>query len=144
VLTFRAAPPPLPEALAGRPGVLSEQTAAGTLALQRPIRGLDGTEQWLDSAYGTGWRLLCFTVDGRAPSFAADSARAFLEGDLGGRIVTLRLDDDVTGDYARWLTDELDDAEVVLVRPDFIVWGYGALADAGGLVDGLRGQLCGK
>jgi hypothetical protein len=69
--------------------------------------------------------------------------RTFFETRLGGKVVPLRVEDDVTGDYAKWMTDELDGARVVVWRPDNMVFGAAKELDgAEGLLTELRALLC--
>jgi hypothetical protein len=46
---------------------------------------------------------------------------------------------DIDGDYTRWFR-ELS-ADVVVIRPDFYVFGAGAATDLPGLVDALARQF---
>jgi 2-polyprenyl-6-methoxyphenol hydroxylase-like FAD-dependent oxidoreductase len=99
-----------------------DDPAAGTLSLQ-PI-GLGGRR--LDDVIGAGWRLL-----GVSASDLPAELAVWWES-IGGRNVKV---DDTR--FSEWLAGM--DATVVLVRPDFYVWGAGR--DPVGLVTELRNSL---
>ena len=122
------APPPLPPL---GPGILlTGDPAAGQLAVQGEVTygGLRGR---LDEVVGRGWLLYGLHDDPRrhlSPSTLRWWSR------LGG----LGFDcSDASPLYSEWLSQT--DAEVVLVRPDFAVFGSAAVASgADGLVRALR------
>ena len=76
----------------------------------------------------------------------SDGQREFL-GRIGARILhvtraRMEMADsvvDIDGDYARWFRELA--ADVVVIRPDFYVFGAGAATGLPGLVDALAGQF---
>lgn len=111
---------------------------AGCLAVQGRVRR-DGREGLLDDIAGAGWQLLLRDAEGESAldGGARETARRLgvvvadfgAQGDL----------EDVDGSYAVWF-DRLG-AEVVLVRPDFHIFGTGAWADAGALLVSAQALL---
>jgi len=120
-------------------GALSDTAAAGELGPQAPVRQ-DDREDLLESLFpGPSFWLLSIGSD--PIHDLPDAARALLDR-IGTRAVHLHPADssespvDLTGAYTRWLQDR--DATVVLVRPDFAV--FGTASTAAGVAD-LVAQL---
>jgi 2-polyprenyl-6-methoxyphenol hydroxylase-like FAD-dependent oxidoreductase len=110
-----------------RTGTIRDDTGAGSLALQARV-GVDGVVDMLDDVSGPG-RFMLIGADGD-PVDGLDAALAAGWHSLGGVGVNFGTNGwvDVDGEYSRWF-DTLD-ARVVLVRPDFHVFGT-ATADTG-------------
>ena len=129
----RAIKPP-PEPRLGPGGAYREDDPnAGYLSLQGRVKrgarlGL------LDDIVGTGWQLLLFSAGGveAAEAKAAAARLDVLVVDFGPSGDTV----DVDGSYARWF-GELD-AEALLVRPDFYVFGTAPLAGVADLLEAAR------
>lgn len=115
--------------------------AAGKLSVQPRVhyRGRTGL---FDDLIGSGWVLMT-----RVPLAKLALTDAHVAGFevLGGRIVHVTRASvpgaviDMDAQATRWF-DELG-ADVVLVRPDFYVFGAAGLADAGDLIDSLLRQV---
>ncbi len=86
--------------------------------------------------HGYGWFLLS---PSRTPVLSAEST-AFFVDTLGGKIVSVSLEEDVEGGYAAWF-DGLGSDQVVLVRPDFYVFGHAAMPEVDALVGELQAKL---
>jgi hypothetical protein len=114
----------------GRPGTLTAQPEAGKLSLHRRL-ATGGPKPWFDAVHGYGWMLV--TME-KTPDLTGDAAAFFKT--LGGKGVSISADED-DGEYAEWFASIGND--VVLVRPDFYVFGHGP--DANKLVDELRGMM---
>lgn len=137
-------PPPFPWLINGllhRGPDGTPTAAAGRLALQPRVHH-DGRTGLLDDVVGGGWLLLS-----RRPVAELglrDDQLAVLNA-LGGRSVHITRARapgavvDMDADATRWL-DELD-ADVVLVRPDFYVYGAARADGADALLRSLRDQL---
>ncbi|MCU4183193.1 bifunctional 3-(3-hydroxy-phenyl)propionate/3-hydroxycinnamic acid hydroxylase [Acidiferrimicrobium sp. IK] len=125
------APPPLP---ALGPGLLrAGDPAAGTLSVQGQITA-GGRHGHLDAVIGRGWVL--YGRDGDPGRLLGADAAAWF-ADLGGRSLDCS---DAPAPYPEWFR-ELG-AAVILVRPDFAVYGAARhTMGAGDLVTGLRRQL---
>lgn len=115
--------------------------AAGTLSVQ-PRVCYQGRTALLDDIIGSGWTLMS-----RVPIHRLElspSHSSFLSA-LGVRTLHITQAEvaeaviDIDADVTRWL-DGLD-SDVVLVRPDFYVYGIAWRSDAGALVESLRQQL---
>lgn len=111
--------------------------AARQLAVQARVT-LDGKTGLLDDILGSS-RFTILSRGGDPLSTMSDDALAAWQS-LGGLVV--RLGDelsDTDGAYTRWF-DELG-ADLVLVRPDFYVFGAGAMDEAGAMVSELAEQI---
>lgn len=124
-------PPPAPR-LGGAGDGLHEGEHGGTLSRQGRIRGEDGEPRRFDDVFGPAALIL---RDARLADGLDDAIRAL---DTAG-VVTVAFGadapgivpfDDVDGSYRYWF-DEWD-ADAVLVRPDFYVYGVVAAGDGGG------------
>jgi 3-(3-hydroxy-phenyl)propionate hydroxylase len=145
--TFRSGsippPPPFPVITAGVVRTGDDGTPAmpaGTLAPQGVVSAPDGRTGRFDDVFGTG-----FTVVTRTPTrqLLDGDQEAFLDA-IGATVHTLaegepRSFADDAGTYARYL-DEVG-ADVVVTRPDFVVFGACAAADVGALLAQLRAKL---
>lgn len=123
----------------GRPGLLTEQPEAGKLSLQRPLK--HGERLMLfDQVHGCGWRLLSLGHTSVEAGLSADS-RSFFTGVLGGRCISVSPEEDVCGEYTRWFADDMGADHVVLIRPDFYVFGHAPVAGVNGLVQLLKAKV---
>jgi 2-polyprenyl-6-methoxyphenol hydroxylase-like FAD-dependent oxidoreductase len=112
------APPPPPSPRLGAPGIFRhEDPAAGSLFIQGRIEH-DRRIGLFDDVVGRGWLLLANEAD--IAGALGDEARALL-GTLGGHVVSVTADADVDGTYRDWFAEH--GVRVVLVRPDFYVYG---------------------
>lgn len=119
------APAPAPPPRLGAPGTFrDEDPAGGSLFIQARVEH-DGQAGLFDDVVGRGFLLLASGGDVGAE--LSDESRGLLES-LGGRIVTIAADGgtpgavvDLDGAYADWFAEY--GAAVVLVRPDFYVYG---------------------
>ncbi|MBY4108213.1 bifunctional 3-(3-hydroxy-phenyl)propionate/3-hydroxycinnamic acid hydroxylase [Rhodococcus fascians] len=128
-----APPPPAMPAL--RDGALSDSDGRGSLSPQGVIRRDDRTTR-ADDVLGTGFHLILTAAGGAA---LLPQQWAVLES-LDATVVQLdRPDDDVDGTYQAFLTAL--DADVVVVRPDRIVFGTANLSSIGLLIDELAARL---
>jgi len=116
------APPPPPPARLGTGVFRQEDPLGGHLFVQGLVES-DGVTGLFDDVVGRGFVLLARGGDVEL----TDPARDFLAS-IGGRIVTIAQDGtppgaviDVDGAYRDWFAEH--DATVVLVRPDFYVFG---------------------
>ena len=143
--------PPLPDFPRLTSGLLYQagdgmpDPSAGTLGVQGRVV-CQGRTGRFDDLVGGGWAVLCRKHESAA--LLSDGQREFL-GRIGARILhvtrarTEAADSvvDIDGDYTRWFR-ELS-ADVVVIRPDFYVFGAGAATDLPGLVDALAGHFPG-
>ncbi len=134
------APPPPPEPRLGVGGVFRhEDPAAGLLFIQGRVEH-DGRIGLFDDVVGSGgFVLLAHAVD--VADEISDGSRALLAS-VGGRVVTIGAGGvtDLDGTYASWFAEKA--ASVVLVRPDFYVYGTESEpAGAECLLADLREQL---
>ncbi len=134
-LRAAAAPPPIaPPGLSA--GLVSGGELAGVLGVQGQV-AYEGREGLLDDVVGRGFMVLSSAGDPRA--VLDDEHVALLEG-LDARCVSLDQVRDVDGRLTAWFTD--NDVEVVVVRPDFYVFGAGrSLGDLPALCDDLRVRI---
>ncbi|BEI84608.1 hypothetical protein CcaverHIS002_0500090 [Cutaneotrichosporon cavernicola] len=133
---LRAAPPPPQfDPPLGRPGILTAQDQAGHLSLQRNL-ATAACEALFHDVHGHGWFLLSF---GSQVEISEASSEFFVDV-LGGKCVTVSPQEDVKGEYAAWF-DRLGKDQVVLIRPDFYVFGHTALVDVDTLVGELRTKM---
>jgi 2-polyprenyl-6-methoxyphenol hydroxylase-like FAD-dependent oxidoreductase len=137
-------PPPFPWLTDGvlHRGVDGQPTtAAGRLAVQPRVHH-DGRTGLFDDIVGTGWTLISRLAVARLG--IDDDKLAFLQS-LGGQVVHVTRAKapgavvDMDAEATRWL-DQLD-ADVVLVRPDFYVYGAARADGAAALLDSLRRQM---
>ncbi len=142
MLTIRfAAPgagydPPL-----GQPGILTSQPEAGHLSFQRRLRVRDQTEQPLfDDVHGYGWFLLAYGNKSVESQLLDEDREFFLDG-LKGQCVNISAEEDVSGEYRDWFADHMELDSVVLIRPDFYIFGHAPSAEVNGLVQDLRKKL---
>lgn len=120
----------------GRPGTLTAQDEAGRLGLHRRL----GPEQhFFDKVHGYGWVLLTFGDTSCDASLSGRSRDWFLDT-LGGKCVSVSASEDTGGEYADWFAGSLGNG-VVLVRPDFYVFGHRPVESVNGLVDELRSKM---
>ncbi|MDM0032406.1 bifunctional 3-(3-hydroxy-phenyl)propionate/3-hydroxycinnamic acid hydroxylase [Variovorax sp. J22P271] len=141
--------PPMPEFPYLKQGVLDLQSAdrapalIGRLALNAKVA--KGSEGALleDLFYQDGWMVV--SVSGRPEKYLSQEQTARLEV-LGTRFVHLGEKDgsgvdavDIDGKYRAFF--ELHQCEVMVVRPDFYVFGAGRVADLPRIVDQLFAQL---
>lgn len=138
MLTSAPAPsfdPPL-----GRPGTLTDQNEAGHLSLQRRVKAHGGRIDLFDKVHGYGWRLVNFG-DSSVGDTLSEESKSFFVDRLGGQCVSVSADEDVSGEYRDWFADDLGADNVVLVRPDFYVFGHAPSSEVDSLVDQLREMM---
>ena len=140
----QAAPPPPPELAPLNAGVLHApggDPLAGSLSVQGVV-ARDGREGRFDDVVGRGFQLI--VAGGDPLELLSDEQRELVDA---LDVAVASLDPaappavrDVDGRLTAWLSDHL--AEVVLVRPDFYVFGSAAsAADLPAMLDDLRSQL---
>ncbi|MBT2268227.1 bifunctional 3-(3-hydroxy-phenyl)propionate/3-hydroxycinnamic acid hydroxylase MhpA [Rhodococcus erythropolis] len=130
-----------------RPGLgpgIHVGTAGGSLALQGQIRIGDGAVTMFDDAFdGPGALISRTSAALRNVPETMRTALAELGIDLvalvGDESPGVTLVDDVDLTYTRWLDDQ--DADVVLVRPDFHVYGVAGMHHATELAAGFLRRL---
>lgn len=137
-------PPPFPSVTAGVIATGPESApapVAGTLAPQGIVTAPNGRSGRFDDLFGAG-----FTAVTRTPTarLLDGDQEAFLS-EIGATVHTLapgepRSFADDAGTYAGYLDDV--GADVVVTRPDFVVFGVCAAADLGVLLGQLRAKLC--
>jgi 2-polyprenyl-6-methoxyphenol hydroxylase-like FAD-dependent oxidoreductase len=141
--------PPLPAfpSLTGglllRGGDGTPAPSAGQLGVQGRVVYQEQTGRF-DDLIGGGWMVLSRKPD--VTTLLSAEQRRFLDR-IGARVIhvsraRMRTPDsviDLDGDYLQWF-NELS-AQVVLVRPDFYVFGAGAASDLPDLVDTLADQM---
>ncbi|BEJ16608.1 hypothetical protein CspHIS471_0600090 [Cutaneotrichosporon sp. HIS471] len=133
---LRAAPqPPQFDPPLGRPGILTAQDEAGHLSLQRHLNTAT-REALFHDVHGHGWFLLSFGSQVEI----SEASRGFFVDVLGGKCVTVSPHEDAKGEYAAWF-ERLGKDQVVLIRPDFYVFGHAALVDVDTLVGELRTKM---
>jgi hypothetical protein len=113
--------------------VRTDDPQAGALFVQGRVAD-GGVPRLLDDVVGAGWRLVAVDPD-VAATLPADALAWFTE--IGGRVVTVDVSDDVDGTYRSWFAEH--GVVAVLQRPDFHVFGSAAEpGGAGALVDDLQ------
>lgn len=119
--SIRANPPPDGfDPPLGRPGVFTDQDSAAKLSLHRRLKTTSGGVEWADKLLG-GLRWTLLTNDAALRHrLSSETAKRF-EHALNGALVVVAPEQDISGEYGAWLR-ELD-ADAVLVRPDFYVYG---------------------
>ena len=119
---------------------MTDQKASGHLSLQRRLRiDRSSEDRWFDDVYGYGWRLVSFGTDIEA-SLSSASKTFFLQN-LGGICVNVTQQADSSGEYRKWFECDLGVDHVVLVRPDFYVFGHVHRSQVDCLVDELRSKM---
>lgn len=93
-----------------------------------------------DGVHGYGWRLVSFGPDSVGFKLSSASAEQFL-GTLGGKCVHIMPGQDQDGEYMGWFGNQLGADHVVLIRPDFYVFGHASAQELDGLVENLRDKL---
>ena len=93
-----------------------------------------------DAVHGYGWRLVSFGPDSVGLKLSSASAELFL-GILGGKCVHITPEQDQDGQYMGWFENQLGADHVVLIRPDFYVFGHAPSQEIDGLVEDLRDKL---
>ncbi|MGD9622687.1 MAG: bifunctional 3-(3-hydroxy-phenyl)propionate/3-hydroxycinnamic acid hydroxylase [Mycolicibacterium sp.] len=137
---MRATTPPRPGL---GPGVHAG-SYGGHLARQGRVRVPDGSLRWFDDAFGGPGALIARSA---ASLIGLDkqirSSLAALDIDLvalsGSATANVTVVEDADGTYGAWL-DELH-ADLVLVRPDFHLYGSGSHDDAAKLATGFLGHF---
>jgi 2-polyprenyl-6-methoxyphenol hydroxylase-like FAD-dependent oxidoreductase len=122
------------------PGVHRDgDPVAGALAIHARVRH-DGTVARLDDLLGSPRFTLLSAHGDPSEQLGVAAAAAWQRLDGVCAHVGPGADyEDLDGDYAAWFADQ--GVELVLVRPDFYVFGGGALTDADELVRELSGRL---
>jgi hypothetical protein len=121
-------------------GVVRDQPGAGELGLQARVRRGD-REGLFDDVVGTGFTAVSTVAQ---PASVLDAEHRELSERLGVRMVHVGTDEsadvvDADGQYAAQLRER--GWEVVLTRPDFYVFGGGALVDLPAMISELAGRL---
>lgn len=137
--TLTSAPPNVHEPCLGRPGIMTAQPEAGKLSLQRPLR-CDDSWALFDEVHGCGWQLLNLGPVSTEHLLSGE-ARAFFCGDLGGQCISVTSEEDVSGEYSQWFADSMGLDQVVLIRPDFYVFGHASASDVNALVQQLKTKM---
>ncbi|KAM0791526.1 hypothetical protein ACM66B_005976 [Microbotryomycetes sp. NB124-2] len=122
------------------PGILTEQKHAGQLSLQRMVKVDDSAPVLFDQAYGSGWVLLNLG-DKSVEADLAPAQRAFFVENLGGKCIALSKAADYAGEYQRWFEESMTADSVVLVRPDFYVFGSTPVEKVSELVSRLQEMM---
>lgn len=95
----------------------------------------------LDEIYGSCWKLL--SLAGTSPPIA-DQLQPIMKdffNNLDGKIIEITEAQDVTGGYQTWFTEHIGVGHVVVVRPDFYVFGHAHVREVNTLLDSLRAAL---
>lgn len=114
------------------------------MSLQRPLSIGDGSEVALfDDIYGYGWRMIALddVVRGTVSEHMSEKDLTFFFERLRGQCVSISSKRDVTREYRSWFTDCMSPDHVVIVRPDFYVFGHAAVEDLHELIDELREKI---
>ncbi|KAK4047063.1 hypothetical protein OIV83_005626 [Microbotryomycetes sp. JL201] len=139
--SLRASPPPDGIDPPLGPGILTKQPLAGQLSLQRRVVVDRGRPPVLfDEAFGYGWMLLSLgrqTVEAQL----AQPQHEFFVGRLGGKFIALDQGMDIDGEYHRWFETSMTADSVVLIRPDFYVFGSERAGAANELVCQLQEMM---
>ena len=93
-----------------------------------------------DSVHGYGWRLISYGPDSVEARLSQNSTELFMRT-LGGRCVHITPEQDEEGEYRDWFENQLGSDHVVLVRPDFYIFGHAPAGEVDGLVNELRVKL---
>jgi len=125
----------------GQPGTLTSQTEAGHLSLQRRLTICGQAYKPLfDEVHGYGWRLLTLDDSTIEESISPDSRDFFFRA-LGGKCISIMDEQDSEGEYREWFKGHMGLDHVILIRPDFYVFGHAPKGDVEGLVRELRTKL---
>lgn len=145
---------------------MTDQEESGRLSLQRPLRfAMQGggmcdrlersssTAQsecrvcentvalpLFDEVFGYGWKVISMTCS-EPLAAARPDLRSFFKS-LGGKEAYIPPESDITGDYRDWFTTCLSPDAVVVVRPDFYVYGHAPIQAIDDLLEGLQRRLC--
>lgn len=139
-------PPPIPAPpYRIGPGLIQEdQEIAGTLSVQGRVRYGD-TEGLFDDVVGTGWVVMSQTAD---PWEVLDEGQLAFLNDLGAHLVRVAPEGkpgdgavvDLEGKYTDWFEEA--QAEAIVVRPDFYVYGAAAtMEEFPRLISSLQSDL---
>ncbi|KAM0755124.1 FAD/NAD(P)-binding domain-containing protein [Meredithblackwellia eburnea MCA 4105] len=139
---LRANPPPDAfDPPLGKPGILTSQDEAGCLSLQRPIwRAKEKDSILFDKLFGSGWVIISLAQENVEDNLEPDLLDYFT-GELQGKIIRLTREQDRDGLYHEWFAGKMAGSNVVLVRPDFYVFGHSRVEDVSGLVAQLKSKL---
>jgi resorcinol 4-hydroxylase (NADPH) len=112
--------------------------SAGTLSIQARVEA-DGAVGLFDDVVGGSWQLIGYDVDPTA--LVPAELREWFHS-IDGTATAISEDGairDIDGDYKRWFARH--GCRVVLSRPDFYIYGTGALEDVPRLLESLRATL---
>ena len=126
----------------GQPGILTTQPEAGRLSLQRTIQAKKGNEAaaLFDNIYGYGWTLLTISNDPLEAELDPESLRFFCH-QLKGKCISMAPEQDYEGEYQKWFATAMRIGDVVLIRPDFYVFGHCPLAEVKSLILDLHRKI---
>lgn len=93
-----------------------------------------------DQVHGCGWRLLNIGPKSLESHLSHD-ARDFFCGVLGGTCISVSSDEDVGGEYSQWFANDMGRDHVVLIRPDFYVFGHASVSEVNDLVQQLKAKM---
>lgn len=125
----------------GKSCLLSGQEASGKLSYHRKLRSNKQQEAvYFDSRYGYGWRLIHIGDEDIRDNMDAES-HDFFCSQLQGKIVEISREEDYEKEYRAWFRSEMHEDDVVLVRPDFYVFGHAPARKASELVKLLKEAL---
>jgi len=124
-----APPPPPPWRVTPGLATASDDDLAGLLSVQGRVRIGERTGL-LEDLIGTGFSLVSIR-ENPAASLGTDATTIW--GRLGGRSIYVggegAMAEDLDGTYASWFAER--DVELILIRPDFVIYGSARDTDAG-------------
>ncbi len=123
----------------GQPSLTeADDDNAGRLSLQARV-AVDGLVGLFDDVVGGSWQLI--GLDAEPLAEVPAELRTWFE-DLGGRATAITADGgvrDIDGAYRAWFAAH--GCSLLLARPDFYIYGTGAVSDAARLLGDLRNAL---
>lgn len=112
--------------------------------MQRKLLARSGEQEprLFDDLYGYGWFLIIMAEnEDSLPESLHAQQRDFFCTQIGGKIISISPRQDYDGQYRAWFADEMDPDSVVLVRPDFYIFGHCPLRDVNRMVSELSDKL---
>ncbi len=105
------------------------------------LKRREGSEHPLfDQVHGYGWRLLNLG-DRSIESLLSEELTRYFSTALSGRCVSISAEEDFEGEYRDWFHTHMALDHVVLIRPDFYVFGHAPTEEVDTLVQNLRSKL---